>query len=418
MSASIRFNHISKRYRMGRSVPNLRSLLRFRRKGSQDDKYHWALDDVSFELNPSESLGIIGPNGAGKTTILKLLSKVTYPTSGDIYVNGRFSSLIELGAGFHPDLTGRENIYLNGTIMGMRRDEIKSRFEQIVDFSGIGDYLDTPVKRYSSGMYARLGFSVAAHVDPDILLVDEVLAVGDMAFRNKCYERMLQLLNEGTTLIFVSHNFGAVQKVCSRCLVIYRGKLAYDGTAAEATAEYSNILRKVATESSDIEVPESGALGQMVMTHGAVIEEVQLIRTDGQPSETFKSGEMVRVRLKIRFREKAISPIFACTVRQLDGQIVYDYTTHWANQSTPDFEANTMAEIEFAMQFNLLAGTYHLGVDLAYSDLSCYYDRLVRALDFVVTGGDGAQGVANMLAVFNVVEVEPIHTQDFSAGLT
>jgi len=186
MSLSIQFEQVSKRYRIGRGIPTLRGLLQSRNT-LQSDRYHWALQDVSFELGAGESLGVIGPNGAGKTTILKLLSRVTFPTSGKIKVNGRSSSLIELGAGFHPDLTGRENVYLNGTILGLRRSEIKERFDQIVDFAGIGQYLDTPVKRYSSGMYARLGFAVAAHVDPEILLVDEVLAVGDMAFRRKCY---------------------------------------------------------------------------------------------------------------------------------------------------------------------------------------------------------------------------------------
>jgi lipopolysaccharide transport system ATP-binding protein len=219
-SGSIIFTDVSKRYRLGSSVPSLRNLFSIKQR-PQAERYHWALKDVSFDLKAGEALGIIGPNGAGKTTILKLLSKITHPTSGRIQLNGRFSSLIELGAGFHPELTGRENIYLNGTILGMRRDEIKARFDQIVEFAEIGQYLDTPVKRYSSGMYARLGFSVAAHVEPDILIVDEVLAVGDMAFRKKCYEHMLQLIGAEQP-VFVSHDFSAIQKVCPACLVMYR----------------------------------------------------------------------------------------------------------------------------------------------------------------------------------------------------
>jgi len=405
MELSIQFINVSKRYRIGSSTLSIRSLLTGRNH-SQEVKHHWALRDVSFELQPGESLGIIGPNGAGKTTILKLLSKVTYPTSGQIKINGRFSSLIELGAGFHPDLTGRENIFLNGTILGMRREEIRSRFDQIVEFAGIGEYLDTPVKRYSSGMYARLGFSVAAHVDPEILLVDEVLAVGDMSFRKKCYERMLQLIKNGTTMIFVSHDFGAIQKVCSRCLVLYRGILSYDGPAAQATAEYSNILRRAASSKSEALLTADGALSQMVMTHGAVIEGVQLIRSDGQPGQTFKSGEVVHVRMQVRFNERAHSPVFACTVRQPDGQVVYDYTTHWANHPTPDFEANSVREIEFILRLNLVAGIYYLGVDLAYHDLSYYYDRLIRAVDFVVEGGDGALGSAALEAQFFVYEMK------------
>ena len=401
MNSAVQFDHVSKRYRLGRPPLSFKNLLSgLRRRPENADRFHWALRDVEFALEPGQSLGIIGPNGAGKTTILKLLSKVTYPTSGRVVVNGRYSSLIELGAGFHPDLTGRENVYLNGIILGMRRADLVRRFDDIVQFAGIGQYLDTPVKRYSSGMYARLGFAVAAHVDPEVLIVDEVLAVGDMAFRRKCYDRMVQMMKNGTTLVLVTHDFSAVQRVTPRCLVMYRGQIAFDGPAPDATAEYSNILRKAAQSRSD--VPENGALSQMVMTHAAVIEGVKLLREDGTPAFTFASGESVRVRLQVRFREAATTPIFACSLRQPDGQIVYDYTTQWAGITTPTFEAGATAEVEFVLNMNLVGGTYQLGVDLAYADLSCYYDRMVRAVDFVVVGKNGSRGVADLQAAFNV----------------
>ena len=185
MAPSITFSHITKRYRIGQWLPSLRAALQSG-NGQANDGYHTAVDNVSFALEPGEALGVIGPNGAGKTTILKLLAGVTHPTEGAIAINGRFSALIELGAGFHPDLTGRENIFLNGTILGMQKAEIQRRYDQIVEFAGISAFLDTPVKRYSSGMYARLGFSIAAHVAPDVLVVDEVLAVGDAEFQKKC----------------------------------------------------------------------------------------------------------------------------------------------------------------------------------------------------------------------------------------
>lgn len=406
---SVGFYEVSKRYRIGSTYSSISSLVNRKRRLSEDNKYHWALDNVSFELQPGEALGIIGPNGAGKTTILKLLSKVTYPTRGKIVVNGQFSALIELGAGFHPELTGRENIFLNATILGMRRDEIKSRFDHIVEFAGVGKYLDTPVKRYSSGMYARLGFSVAAHVDPEVLLVDEVLAVGDMAFRRKCYDRMKQLIQSGTTLVFVSHDFGAVQKVCSRCMVMYLGNVAFEGNPAEATAEYSNILRKAASEKTISEIPEKGGLSQIVMTHGAVIEEVQIVRMDGEPAQLFKSGEVVKVRIRVKFREDAKAPIFACTIRQPDGQIVYNFTTEWADIPTPDFIEGTDIIVEYKLELNLVGGTYHLGVDLARQDLSSYYDRIDRVMDFVVTGEDGSRGIANLKANFQVLDKEGEH---------
>jgi lipopolysaccharide transport system ATP-binding protein len=403
LTTSIRLENISKRYQIGRVLPSLRSLFSRTRNG-QEQRYHWAVKDLNVELQPSDALGIIGPNGAGKTTILKLLSKVTYPTHGSIHMNGRFSALIELGAGFHPDLTGRENIFLNGTILGMKRAEIKARFDKIVDFAGIEKYLDTPVKRYSSGMYARLGFAVAAHVEPDILLVDEVLAVGDMAFQKKCYAHMKELIKNGTTMILVSHNMRAIQEVCNRTLVMYRGHKAYEGSPAEAAAHYSNIIREAALNSSHHDV-EHG-IAQRVMTHGAVIEEVQMLRANCRPSLTFESKEVVKIILRVRFSENAPSPIFACAIRSPEGQMVYDFTTHWAKLITPDFEKDSIVEVEFQIELNLVGGTYQLGVDIAYQDLSKYYDRIERALDFVVINRHGARGIADLRTQFNVVDVK------------
>jgi lipopolysaccharide transport system ATP-binding protein len=405
MSATIQLVNVSKRYRLGGAPLSLKSMLR-QRSVSEEDKYHWAVRDINFSLQRGEALGIIGPNGAGKTTILKLLSKVTFPTSGQIDMNGRFSALIELGAGFHPDLTGRENVYLNGTILGMRRSEIENRFDAIVAFAGIEKFIDTPVKRYSSGMYARLGFAVAAHVDPEILLVDEVLAVGDMAFQRRCYDRMLEMIRNGTTLIFVSHNMHAIQRVCSRCMVLYRGEAAYEGTPAEATAEYSNILRKAAQEHTT-EADFSDGIAERVMTHKAVIEKVEMLSESGNPVYSVRAGDSVRVRAHVRFAGEAQSPVFACAIRQTDGQVAYDFTTHWAGIDTPTFQAGTQAIIDFHIQVNLAQGTYHLGVNLAYQDLSKYYDRNDRAMDFVVSSRNGSRGVADLNARFEVVEVLP-----------
>src|SRR5882672_7362007 len=183
----------------------------------------WALREVGFEVRPGEALGIIGPNGAGKSTMLKLLTKILRPTRGNCTVRGRVGALIEVAAGFHPDLTGLENIYLQGAIMGMRASEIVGKVDEIVSFAGVADFIDTPVKRYSSGMHARLGFSVAAHLDPDVLLIDEVLSVGDLAFQEKCYERMQRFARSGIAIVFVSHNLSAISTLCSRVLVMRHG---------------------------------------------------------------------------------------------------------------------------------------------------------------------------------------------------
>jgi ABC-type polysaccharide/polyol phosphate transport system ATPase subunit len=400
MDQKIVLTNVSKKYRIGKSSLNIRSL--FRRDGSQT-QFHWAVKDIGFQLNSGESMGIIGPNGAGKTTILKLLSRVTFPTSGKIEMNGRFSALIELGAGFHPDLSGRENVFLNGTILGMRKAEIEKRFDQIVDFAGIGKYIDTPVKRYSSGMYARLGFSVAAHVDPEILLVDEVLAVGDMAFQKKCYERMLDLIRNGTTLIFVSHNMRAIQKVCQQTMVLYRGQVAFTGPASNATAEYSNILRKAATENNEISPEDiTDGIGQRIMTHEARIEKVEILKEDGSPSLSFGSGQSARVRANIHFSKTVDAPVIACSVRTPDGQVVYDFTTEWAEIKTPCFQANSSAIVEFPLELNLSSGTFQLGVNLAYKDLSKYYDRIDRALDFVINSSNGSRGISDLKASIEI----------------
>ena len=198
----------------------------------------WALRDVSFTVDRGEALGIIGPNGAGKSTLLKLLSEITAPTTGQLRLHGRLSALIEVGSGFHPELTGRENVFLSGSILGMRRTEISAKLDQIVDFAGIGDFINAPVKWYSSGMYVRLGFAIAAHLDPQILLVDEALAVGDEAFQRKCYERITALRASGKTIVFISHDLYTVERLCSRAILMRNGRVALDGDAREVVSAY------------------------------------------------------------------------------------------------------------------------------------------------------------------------------------
>ncbi len=221
-------------------VRNFRNLRRLTRVENNSSDTIWALKEVSFEVQPGEVVGIIGRNGAGKSTLLKILSRITEPTSGEIRLLGRVASLLEVGTGFHPELTGRENIYLNGTILGMRKTEIDRKFDEIVAFSEIEKFLDTPVKRYSSGMYVRLAFAVAAHLEPEILLVDEVLAVGDAAFQKKCLGKMNEVGRQGRTILFVSHNMAAVQVLCSRSLWIDQGAITVDGPSPSVVSAYLN----------------------------------------------------------------------------------------------------------------------------------------------------------------------------------
>src|SRR5436853_417149 len=232
----LQFNQVSKRYHIQQEEefdPACPVWLRKVKSWRPRQQEFSALREVSFVVERGEALGIIGHNGAGKSTILKLLSGITTPSAGEITINGRLAALIEVGSGFHPDLTGRENVFLNGSILGMRRREIAARLDSIIDFAGVRDFIDVPVKRYSSGMYVRLGFSIAAHLDPGILLLDEVLAVGDAGFQEKCLQRIAQMRDAGITIVFISHDLGAVERLCDRVLLMQKGEIIAGGNARE-----------------------------------------------------------------------------------------------------------------------------------------------------------------------------------------
>jgi len=312
---SIEFSHVSKQYRLGlvstgtlshdlnrfwqtkvlhREDPYLKigELNDRATKGTSD--YVWALKDIDFKVEQGDVVGIIGRNGAGKSTLLKLLSRVTSPTTGMIRARGRIASLLEVGTGFHPEMTGRENIYMNGAILGMSRAEITRKLDEIVDFSGCERYLDTPVKRYSSGMYVRLGFAIAAHLEPDILVVDEVLAVGDAEFQKKAIGKMQSVANgQGRTVLFVSHNMGAVKNLCRRGIVLDNGALVFDGTSTEAVDRYLR-TDEVELKKECVVTPEMHA-GRNYLSGELEIAEVRLLN----PSPVLASDEDVEVELRL-----------------------------------------------------------------------------------------------------------------------
>jgi lipopolysaccharide transport system ATP-binding protein len=240
--------------------------------GRPSNPYIWALREVSFQIGQGEVVGIIGRNGAGKSTLLKILSRIVKPTEGHVRIHGRVGSLLEVGTGFHPELTGRENIYLNGAILGMKKKEIDRKFDEIVAFSEIEKFVDTPVKRYSSGMYVRLAFSVAAHLEPEILLVDEVLAVGDVAFQKKCLGKMGDVAKGGRTVLFVSHNMGAVEQLCSRAILIREGHLAYEGRTRDAVKEYLTFLSSTSAGALTADRERSGT-GELRLVSARVLDE-------------------------------------------------------------------------------------------------------------------------------------------------
>ncbi len=264
----------------------------------------WPVKDVSFDVHPGEVIGIVGRNGAGKSTLLKILSRITEPTAGRVLLRGRVGSLLEVGTGFHRELTGRENIYLNGAVLGMTRREIARKFDEIVDFSEVGPFLDTPVKRYSSGMFVRLGFAVAAHLEPEILLVDEVLAVGDAAFQKKCLRKMSDVARRGQTIFFVSHNMAAVEGLCTRALYLQQGQLMGDGPTARVIDQYLRACAALKSQSS-------GSLG--VSDNGAVeLVDIACLNDDGQPIEPVTCGQDVTFR--VVFKSSELPTVVRCRI--------------------------------------------------------------------------------------------------------
>jgi lipopolysaccharide transport system ATP-binding protein len=297
-----------------RAVGSLLSGQRPTVSGRPSDNYIWALKDVSFEVQRGEVVGIIGRNGAGKTTLLKVLSRITEPTEGYAEIHGRVGSLLEVGTGFHPELTGRENIYLNGAILGMKKAEIELKFDEIVAFAEIEKFIDTPVKHYSSGMYVRLAFAVAAHLEPEILLVDEVLAVGDVAFQKKCLGKMGEVATEGRTVLFVSHNMTAIQSLCSRSILLDRGKIIWDGPTARVVERYLSAVQPIGVRGCSGEYDLTHRRNRYLPSGGLIVWGVRLLDSKGHPRDTFLMGHEMCIDIDVRglseHRDALIGVIF------------------------------------------------------------------------------------------------------------
>lgn len=330
MTTAIRVQNLSKAYRItaARSgASQYRTLTEeitrlFRRRAEPKNRTFWALDDVQFEIQEGEAVGIIGRNGAGKSTLLKILSRIARPTKGRAEIYGRVGSLLEVGTGFHQELTGRENVFLNGAILGMSRSEIKRRFDDIVSFAEVEQFLDIPVKRYSSGMYMRLAFAVAAHLEPEILIVDEVLAVGDVAFQKKCLDKMDDVSSSGRTVLFVSHNMQAISRLCSRCLLMQDGKLMLDGATHEVIARYfqgdmQNTMHKVWDDLA-------AAPGDEVVR----LRCVSLLDNTGKTNDTIKISQPFRVEIGFDVLEPGKVLLPSCRFVNQSGVIIFQ-TTDW-----------------------------------------------------------------------------------------
>jgi len=384
----LQVEHVFKKFRRGELHDSLRDLIpavtgkfiRGQYKRSLEKREFWALQDVSFEVERGEAFGIIGSNGAGKSTMLKLLSGIMKPTSGAIKVHGRLSALIEVSAGFHPDLTGRENIYLNGTILGLKRAEIRRRFDEIVAFSGLDEFIDTPVKRYSSGMFARLGFSVAAHVDPDILIVDEVLSVGDLAFQRRCLERMSAVLKGGATVVFVSHNLEAVANLCNRSLLLERGRVVRVGASQEVVREYLWAGRQRRTRD---------------LAQAAFIESIRVRGRDGSRNH-FQSGEKGFVDVVVSGNAACERLAVAIVINTSEFAGIFNTSTERLGVKSFSLREGQKVTCTFALDLHLASGTYYVSAWVHRYDIQKDYDSWEHAETFFVSADRDIRGVANL----------------------
>jgi lipopolysaccharide transport system ATP-binding protein len=365
---AIRMEHVYKFFRKGEVFNSLRDLIpalsgsMFRRQDLSlaDRREFWALQDLSFEVKRGEAFGIVGQNGAGKSTALKILSRIMKPTKGHIIVDGRLSTLIEVTAGFHQDLTGRENIFLYGTIMGMKRREIAAKLDQIVAFSGLEEFIDTPVKRYSSGMYARLGFSVAAHVQPDVLIVDEVLSVGDYVFQRKCVERMKEEIRNGTAVVFVSHNLKDIAEFCSSCLLLERGRTVAMGPAQEVISTYLKGFRIKAAERAE---------------HLAVTISKVTVRSENGECLRFRSGEKAWIDVELRAHSRCSKLSVSLYITNNEYENVFDTSSERLGHGSFSLNAGDVYNCTFEVSLNLANGIFHPSILVYRYDTQTAYDR-------------------------------------------
>jgi lipopolysaccharide transport system ATP-binding protein len=405
----LEMQNVSKKFRRGQLHDSLRDLIPALTKSlftrpTRDElgrQEFWALNDVSFAIQRGEALGIIGPNGSGKSTILKILTGIMNPTKGVKTVNGTLSALIEVGAGFHPDLTGRENIFLNGTILGMTRREIRAKLDDIIEFSGLREFVDTPVKRYSSGMYARLGFSIACHVDPDVLVVDEVLSVGDWAFQNRSMEKMQAIVNGGATVIFVSHNLKAVTSLCDRALFLEKGRVQALGPAHEVADRY---IRRVAQQAeTDVDRDKD-----------AYIESVRLIGESGDLS-LVQPGQPAAVEIRVRAPRCDKPLAVAVALRDEDYSMFFYVDSARLLHEPLTLGPEDAVTFRFDMDMHLAPGSYFLNAALTRPDIDQLLDHKAPALSFVVHSDVDIRGVANLYPRLTLTEA-PSETTSSTGG--
>lgn len=382
----ISISEISKKYQLGShaSYDTLRDRMvstatrLFHAKPKEQAEEFWALKDVTARIQAGERVGIIGRNGAGKSTLLKILSKITYPTSGSITIRGRVASLLEVGTGFHPELTGRENVFLNGAILGMTQREVRLKFDEIIDFSGMTKFVDTPVKRYSSGMYTRLAFAVAAFLESEILIVDEVLAVGDMEFQKKCLQQMRTAASKGRTVLFVSHNLGAISQLCDRTLLLQNGALIADGKTADVISTYFQTSHRAAV---NVDLTDNSLRQNSLENSLVKWQRIRISNDAKQETDQFGLGETIVFTADLHARQDVQGVSLGIAVNTMTGLTVCSSTQLESGKSQSLNAGNH--SVQFSIQPNLLApGTYLLDISANGQGVT---DWIPSALQFTIT---------------------------------
>lgn len=389
---AIKAENLGKRYMVhGASAPptllsTLGSML-----GKRKRKEFWALKNVSFEIPKGQTVGVIGPNGSGKSSLLGLVSKTITPTAGSVRTNGRMASLLELGAGFHSELTGRENIFLNGAILGIPRETIRSRIDHIIEFSGLSEFMDMPVKHYSSGMYVRLGFAVAVELDPEILLIDEVLAVGDVAFQLKCLDRIKSFQKKGKTLLIVSHALQTVEEFCDRALLISNGNIVADGDPADTIFTY---LKKYMGEGGGIYTQEFG-------TREIEITGVKMYTENGTEAGIFETGQAMNIVVSFNAKRRIERPVFGLSVKTGNGMYVFGSNTQITNQAIESVEGAGSIKLKID-PLTLMQGNFFLSLSIHSWDHATQFHRREDWYPFVVKNSGQEHGIFHLNTSWNI----------------
>ena len=395
---AVRVENLGKCYQIGQaksgdfreSLGSWLDKLQGRRSGKvAESQEFWALKNINFELKKGEAVGIIGRNGAGKSTLLKILSRITEPTSGRFEINGRVSSLLEVGTGFHPELSGRENIFLNGTILGMKRKEIKAKFDEIVAFSGVGKFIDTPVKHYSSGMKVRLAFSVAAHLEPEILIIDEVLAVGDAEFQKKCLGKMDEVSKkEGRTVVFVSHNMGVVESLCTQGIIIDQGKMVMKGDSVSAIIYYLNNLRGNINHSGKTDSIDLSSHSNKKYDKSFGLQKAEIF-VNKKPSSILSSGDDLMIKIHYKLKDPLLNPVLGVVIKSpFDEPFIGVNNIHTAEK----IDGKKMAGIiKISIPNFSIYGNGKCGVDLFFGDNEDNFDTILDAFFLDLKGSDMLQ---------------------------